>query len=132
MTLAQRQDVAVRIGRLVGDLTAPEAALVDALLADAETMIMVRIPNLYDRLAEVALINMITMVEATAVARVMRNPDGVKQETIDDYTMVRDQALASGALYISSTEWAQILPDASAGRRGSLRAWIYEKPRSWA
>jgi hypothetical protein len=43
-------------------------------------------------------------VMATAVLRVMKNPDGKRQESIDDYAWTRDQAVSAGLLYFSDDE----------------------------
>lgn len=47
-------------------------------------------------------------VEAEAVARVLRNPDGLKSEGIDDYQKSRDKSLSDGQLRITAKEWGQL------------------------
>lgn len=44
-------------------------------------------------------------VVVDAVLRVIRNPDGKVQESIDDYTYRRADPVADGALYIADREW---------------------------
>ena len=46
----------------------------------------------------------VVRVMATAVLRVMKNPDGVRQESIDDYSWTRDQATSAGLLYFTDEE----------------------------
>jgi len=50
-------------------------------------------------------------VLATAVLRVMKNPDGIRQESIDDYSWTRDQAVSAGLLYISDDELNDLIVD---------------------
>ena len=50
-------------------------------------------------------------VLATAVLRVMKNPDGIRQESIDDYSWTRDQAVSAGLLYISDDELNALIVD---------------------
>jgi hypothetical protein len=55
----------------------------------------------------------VVRVLATAVLRVMKNPDGKRQESIDDYSWQRDQAVSAGLLYISDDEFSDLIPEAS-------------------
>ena len=50
-------------------------------------------------------------VLATAVLRVMKNPDGIRQESVDDYSWTRDQAVSAGLLYISDDELNDLIVD---------------------
>lgn len=52
-------------------------------------------------------------VLCTAVLRVMKNPDGKRQESIDDYSWTRDQAVSSGLLYFGDGELSALLVDDS-------------------
>ena len=45
--------------------------------------------------------------------RVLRNPDGKVEESIDDYRYRRDALLASGVLHVTDDELADVTP----GRR---------------
>jgi hypothetical protein len=56
-------------------------------------------------------------VEATAVLRVMKNPDAMRQESIDDYSYTRDEAVSSGLLYFTDDEIGALVPGMSSGRR---------------
>jgi hypothetical protein len=51
-------------------------------------------------------------VMVMAVLRVMKNPDGKKSESIDDYSWARDEAVAGGLLYISDDEMDDLIPGA--------------------
>lgn len=57
-------------------------------------------------------------VMATAVLRVMKNPDGKRQESIDDYSWQRDEAVSSGLLYFADDELDSLVPGSgvAAGR----------------
>src|SRR5690242_19454400 len=46
----------------------------------------------------------VVRVMATAVLRVMKNPDGKRQESIDDYSWTKDQSVSAGLLYFSVDE----------------------------
>lgn len=54
----------------------------------------------------------VVRVLATAVLRVMKNPDGKRRESIDDYEWERDQAVSAGLLYISDDEFSALVPGA--------------------
>jgi hypothetical protein len=63
----------------------------------------------------------VVRVLATAVLRVMKNPDGKVREAIDDYSWARDEATASGALYFSDDELDSLVPGSgSTGRAFSV------------
>jgi hypothetical protein len=49
-----------------------------------------------------------------AVLRVLRNPDGKVQESIDDYSYRRADAVADGSLYLTDDEWALLAGPGSA------------------
>lgn len=52
----------------------------------------------------------VVRVLATAVLRVMRNPDGKRQESIDDYSWTRDESVSSGLLYFTDDELDGLVP----------------------
>ena len=60
--------------------------------------------------ADADLEDEVVRVLATAVLRVMKNPDGKRQESIDDYSWQRDQAVSAGLLYISDEEFSDLIP----------------------
>ena len=107
MTYATTSDVATS---LVRALTTDEATCATGLLARAETLILRRIPDLATRITtDDSLEDVVVAVEADAVARVLRNPGGVWQERVDDYSYTRDRAISTGELYISDDEWDRLL-----------------------
>lgn len=103
MAYAQPEDVESRLGR---PLTTEEATQTPVLLSDVELLIRSRIPDL-DALVESGAIleGLVVMIEANAVVRVLRNPEGFRQEQEGDYMYTRAAATASGALTITDDEW---------------------------
>ena len=102
-TAASVDDVALRWGR---EPSESEAALIDLRLHDVERMILRRIPDLWDavRRGEVAHEDVV-QVEADAVVRLMRNPEGYISETDGDYSYQIAKELSTGHLTILDDEW---------------------------
>ena len=95
-------------------LSAQEETNAEAFLEDAWDLLLTRRPNLE------ADITAGTVKEASArrvvvamALRVLRNPDGKVEESIDDYRYRRDALLASGVLHVTDDELADVTP----GRR---------------
>ena len=118
-------------------LTAQETTNGTTFLADAWRMLKRR----YDALdstadldtaiaADADLSAEVVRVLATAVLRVMKNPDGKRQEAIDDYSWQRDQAVSAGLLYISDEEFSDLIP----GAEGSSGAFMIDPlaGRDWS
>ena len=104
MPYASSSDVSVRWGRA---LTLEETQLVDQRLADVERMTLRRIPDLAAKIEDDTIdVDDVVQVEADAVLRLVRNPDGVVSETDGNYSYVRSRELASGKLEITPEEWA--------------------------
>jgi hypothetical protein len=59
--------------------------------------------------------------------RVLRNPNGVRQWSVDDYSETRDSALSAGSLYVSDDE-AALLSGTAARRRGAFSVAPYQRP----
>lgn len=103
-------------------LTDAEATIADTLLGDVWRMIVRRIDDVDTRMAEATTgadyTADVVMVQANAVMRVLKNPDGLRQESIDDYSWTRDRAISSGALHITDDEW--LLLGATGGTGGAF------------
>lgn len=111
MAYATWTDVEVRLGRT---LTETERLQVTAWLDDIESTIRSRIPNLDDLVAAGTLLAAtIVKIEAAAVLRVVRNPDGKLTERIDDYSWTRDSSTATGKLELTDSEWEELTPTAA-------------------
>lgn len=138
MTYANTSDVAAELGR-PAFADPVEIAQVNRWLTRAENQIRARIPDLDTRAGDDAYWALVVDVETAAVARVARNPEGLRQVTrsVDDgsVTKTRDQALSDGQLRIAEEEWDLLLPadpvDAASTRmrytpgwgRGPLTRW---------
>lgn len=86
-------------------LTSAEQALADVLLEDSWLELTSRLPTLSARMDAGSIMSpLVVRVLATMVLRVMRNPDGKVQESIDDYAYRRADAVADGVLYPTSSE----------------------------
>lgn len=104
MPHANPSDVQSRLGR---PLTEDETSQVQTLLADAEILIRARVPDLDDQVeASDDFFDIVKYVEASAVVRLIRNPNGYTSETDGDYTYQINFRLASGSLEITDREWS--------------------------
>lgn len=115
MTYAHVQDVADELG--VPEIAAgPLTSQINGWLRMVEAMIRARIPNVDDLVIAGALsADLIRGVEAAAVARKSRNPEGLRSVTqaLDDgsVTRVRDAQSSDGVLRITDDEWDLLLPE---------------------
>jgi len=84
-------------------------------IASAENQIRGAVPDLDARiLADPTFGDVVVHVTAAAVARVARNPEGLRQITrsVDDGSVTKtvDSSRSAGGLYITDDEWARLLP----------------------
>lgn len=95
-------------------LTTDEAIVGTTLLEDGWLLLKGRVVDLEDRMDDEAdLPAAVKRVLANAVIRVMKNPDGKRQESIDDYSWTRDNAVSAGELYFTDAEMASLIPGGS-------------------
>lgn len=105
MPYATADDVRIRWGR--AELTPEEESLVSLRLAEVERMIRRRIPDLDIRITDGKIdAEDVAQIEADAVLRLVRNPEGYLSETDGNYTYMLQQGRLSGRLYIEPDEWA--------------------------
>jgi hypothetical protein len=107
MTYAVATDVTNRLGRDVSDNTAL-ITLITTRLADVERLLIRRITNLVAQLGAsppTLDVNDVIQVEADAVLRLARNPEGYVSETDGNYTYQLAQDMSAGALAILPEEW---------------------------
>jgi len=98
-------------------LSAQETINGQTFLDDAWRMLRRRVEGLEALTAENAdVAGEAVRVMATAVLRVMKNPDGKRQESIDDYAWLRDKAVSAGLLYFTDEEIDDLIPGGSGGR----------------
>lgn len=103
MTYATAADVAALWAR---ELDTAETALVERRLAQVERMILRRIPDLAGQ-TEAGQIDAddVRDIEAEAVLRVVRNPDGIYSESDGSYTYTKSAAAADNSLRLTAEEW---------------------------
>ncbi len=103
MPHAAAADVAALLAR---ELTPEETSMVERRLAQVERMILRRIPDLDTKIdsGEIARADVVD-IEADAVTRVVRNPEGLLSENDGTYGYQFDRDLSSGKLEILPEEW---------------------------
>lgn len=115
-------DVEARFRRL----TTAERTNALAFLDDAWALLTGRLPNLdADLTAGTVSTENAVRVVAAMVVRVLRNPNGYLEESIDDYRYRRDQLVSSGALTVTDDELAALTPAGTYRRSGSVRLVAY-------
>lgn len=81
---------------LLRDLTDVELDLAERLVVVAASILRRRIPDLDERIStDLDFGDLVSYVEAKAVARVLRNPEGVTYETIGPFAQQRPASSAS-------------------------------------
>lgn len=77
---------------LLRELTDPESDLASKMLMVAAGMLRQRVPGLEDRMAsDLDFADRVNYVESKAVARALRNPEGITYETIGPFSAQRPQ-----------------------------------------
>lgn len=90
-------------------LTDAEKTLAGQLLDDAEGKIRARVPGLDARVAaDAEYKKLVIRIEADAVLRVLRNPEGYREEADGDYSYGRMAAVAAGYLLILDDDWRDL------------------------
>lgn len=103
MAYASATDIEDRLGRSLDD---SETRIVSTRLEDAEELLLVRIPDLAQKIVDGAIRErLVVMVEAEAVMRLIKNPEGFTQETDGNYSYQISAQVASGRLTIENDEW---------------------------
>lgn len=104
MAYATVEDVAVRLGY---EPDPSEAQIIDVRLEDAERLIKAKLPDLDGMILDNEVDrDTVVMIEAEAVLRLIRNPDGFSAETDGNYNYQINSRVASGKLEILEEEWA--------------------------
>lgn len=90
---------------LLRDLTAAESQASAWYLSRAESLLLAKVPNLLTRSTiDEHFAILIRGVEAEMVARVFRNPEGIKREDQGNYSYQVDHQVASGRLFVSDDD----------------------------
>lgn len=108
------------VRNLYGTLTDVQTLAATVLLDRISAEIRIKSPGIDARVvtdSDLALV--VSGVAVDAVLRVLRNPDSKVQEAIDDYSYRRADAVADGALYLTSGEIAK-LTDPAITPRGAF------------
>ena len=106
--------------RLMRPLTEPEKSASQAWLEDAWEDVRGRVPNLDERrTAGQVSDGQLRKVLAAMVVRVLRNPNAIRQYTVDGDNLVRDSALSAGLLYVTPEDVALLsgVPVATGGEQ---------------
>lgn len=106
MSYATVIDVATTLGRPITDQD--EQNQITNWISKTERIIAARLGNL-DDLDRQILADVISEV----VARRARNPDGKRNERIDDYSYTLDAAASAVELTLTADEWARLSQDGS-------------------
>lgn len=102
-------------------LSADEKTTAQALLMDAWAIANVQLPNLESSVAAGTISSdVVRAVVSAMVVRVLRNPDGVRQWSVDDYSETRDSTLSSGVLYLTPAELALLNSAVGRPKRGAF------------
>jgi hypothetical protein len=123
--------------RSLRPLTPVELAWGTVRLRDAFTQIVATIPSVATRL-DTGLITdplnqLVIQVQCSMVLRVLANPDGMLEESINggDYTRRLDAAISAGALYLSDQERG-LLAGSVGSSQGAFTIRPYGTPdRAW-
>lgn len=92
---------------LLRDLDGPETVLAEVLIARAEERVRARAVMSGTTFEELPGF-IVDHVVASAVARVLRNPDGYRSEQDNAYGYSLDSRVASGLLSFLADEWAEL------------------------
>ena len=104
MAYAAAADVAALLARELDDA---ETAMLYRRLDQVERMILRRIPDLAAKVAAGDLdADDVVDIEAEAVLRVIRNPDGIRSENDGQYGYQLSQEAADNRLRLTAEEWA--------------------------
>ncbi len=110
MAYATVTDVTKRLGRAVS--SNDERLQITTWLNDAERLILRRIPDLEAKVEDGSICrDDVVLVEANAVFRKVKNPDGKQNERIDDYSYGLGDDAAKGEVFIADDEWSLLLSD---------------------
>lgn len=91
-------------------LTTAENDKAAALLDDAWALVKLKVPDIEDRIDDESLdVGIVRMVVSAMVLRVLKNPDGKQQESLDDYSYTMGGG-ASGVMYITADEVDMLEP----------------------
>ncbi len=113
-------------------LTSEQTLVATTLLDDAWNLLRFRVLSLEARLAAVPPtldVGLVKAVMAAMVIRVLRNPDGYRQQSIEDYSHTRDEASSTGLLTVTDDELGLLGPSTgSDGGAYTVIPYTYPPP----
>lgn len=99
--------------RWVGNDAPTDTALVDALIADAEAVVLAEYPKIQDRIdADTLPLATVKMVVVRMVSRMLRNPEGLTywQQTTGPFGQARNYGSAGSDVWLTTEEKALLAP----------------------
>lgn len=106
--------------RSLRPLTDAEKSVGAVLLEDVWNMLLTQKPFVDEKAAPPGPFRaVVVQVICAAVLRVLSNPDGKYQESIDDYQYTLDKARSTGALYLTDAELT-LIGDSSGTASGAF------------
>lgn len=126
--------------RMLRPLTPQETSWAETALDDAFRQILITLPDVAatldgpDLAVDAPFRQVVVAVQCSMLQRVLANPDGILEETTDDYTRRLDAAVSTGALYLTDGERA-LLGAGTGDPEGAFAvraapAWA-GRPRDW-
>jgi hypothetical protein len=110
-------------------LTDVETSNAQALLDDTWEELLARVPSLDQRVTDGRTsVGLVIRVVSAMALRVLRNPEAIKQWSVDDAAFTRDSLVSSGLLYANSDEIDLLSGRASAARRGAFSITPQQDP----
>lgn len=99
-----------------GSLTAAQQSLTNALLRAASKLVRSRFPNIDQNIIDGKLdADVVALAVTNMVLRVLRNPGGLRSETVGPFSRTYDTTVAAGLLVITAQEEAMFSPSGIAG-----------------
>ena len=110
MSWATPQDI---IDRWVGNDVPTDTALMTALIADAESVILSEYPGIQTRIDDLELpLNTVTMVVVRMVTRLLRNPENLTywQQQTGPFGQARNYGTGNGDIWMTDNELSMLAP----------------------
>jgi len=95
-------------------LSDQETTNAQTFLDDAWRAVRRNVPDIEERLAAAGSEDLtadVVKILCDAALRVLKNPDGNRRESVDDFTWERDAAVAAGLLYVTADELDLLRPE---------------------
>lgn len=106
-----------------GELTAAQEGITSFLLRAASAMARHNFPNVDSQLASGRLnADLVALAVSNMVLRVLRNPNGLRAETVGPFSRTYDTSTAAGLLELTGSDGSLLVPPpvSTAGRVGGV------------